>query len=263
VIRIGCPKFFKYHPDANVFDYMKRFNIKSYDQAVKEIKSFGLGKETEAKILGYTLGNETDFVSPSPQNIFRPDVSNAMVKHTTHEGLRSGEYNHPIRNESIIETRSYKPKETEKKFGNVLNNYLSLVRKIFYVSKRLYKFVNRHYKDSLEEGTELEKTIDLLYQYVRKRLVYYPSISKEEDEEEEEFEEILKIAKEKKEITLEEIEKIFLEIKKLRKEIKANKIKFDREIDDLFEDKSPSEGIDDLEMALWDFKIPDFERIKT
>jgi len=58
---MGCPNFFKYHPGANIHDYMEKFDIDSYDQAVKEIKSFNLGHENEEKIIKSLPGSDVSF----------------------------------------------------------------------------------------------------------------------------------------------------------------------------------------------------------
>ncbi|MCK5023732.1 MAG: hypothetical protein KAS04_06150, partial [Candidatus Aenigmarchaeota archaeon] len=78
---MGCANYFKFHPDATVHDYMKRFKVDSYEKAVDEIKSLGLDSETETKIL---MNSHPDIIQQSdgynPLNPVSENTVNSKVE---------------------------------------------------------------------------------------------------------------------------------------------------------------------------------------
>lgn len=112
---MGCPNFFKYHPEATIHDYMEKFSVDSYDQAVEEIKSFNLGHEKEEKIIRPLSGNDISF-----HENMKKDVASDINNESGLYAEKSSEKNRAMR-----ETEQY------NKGRNAQELYVREIKKIF------------------------------------------------------------------------------------------------------------------------------------
>ena len=150
---MGCANYFKFHPDATVHDYMKRFKVDSYKKAVDEIKSLGLDSDTETKIL---MNTHPDMIHQSDgYNLLNPVSENTVNK----------------------KVEKYDNSEQDIEADNKIHG--------LYVNK-IQKILNKIYDDSDMDENKREDLIDALYGQLKELTFYKESKNKSENDESEE-----------------------------------------------------------------------------
>jgi len=150
---LGCPRFFEFHPDATIEDYCERFGC-SYEQAVKEIKSFGLDPkryESPQNVPGRDFhGMESSLVLDNEPSKFSNTTS--MNEYMNSDGIDRG----------YVKTT-----------GEGFTLYLLNNIKSYSLMKRLY------YENPSKKEEEIVSVIELLYQlYLNK---HDPKASQEKE----------------------------------------------------------------------------------
>lgn len=126
---MGCPNYFKFHPEATIQDYMERFKVESYDQAIKEIKSFDLDPQTESRILGYENNNQFEMK--------REEYGQELKENTRTERSRESDY----------------MGESEESKRQIDGHYVN----------RINKMLNKIYEDPDMDERERREMVDILY----------------------------------------------------------------------------------------------------
>jgi len=169
---MGCPKFFQYHPDANVHDYMERFEIPSYKEAVKEIKSFDLGQEVESRIL-----EEHDPGIPGMQKLLQDDYSSGKANRV--EMRERKDFTSKISNE-IEFIRSRANADIHQ-----TNDYTGQISML----ETLYKQLKTKYEEA-EDGEHYKNVLEFIYKSLKEMVSRYKENSEDNDGDEEKKDQI-------------------------------------------------------------------------
>jgi hypothetical protein len=153
---MGCPNYFKFHPDATVHDYMKKFNVDSYEKAVDEIKSLGLESHMEKKILEGS----------------HPDIAN---QHNMYDSIEM-----PSKKTEAGNSEKYEEdkKDQSEPISRIDGLYLNKIQKI----------LEKIYDDSETDDREREEIIDALYGQLKELTSYMDPGNRSEDSDDSEKE---------------------------------------------------------------------------